>query len=317
MPPPSILTRCRHQIGRSLRETGQVLDRIGLRGELLSRYDHRENVNDPPFLFEETNGLSRHRTLMPLMRRGSPQLGVGGGIEGSRESLNRLCFVAPCASLIGSVRVGSQSSIWYGAVLRADACDNGMSTNEKRTKDWETKWLEMSDEERKAENQRSNGSEINGGMIVIGEGTNVQDGVIVSAKLNHTIIGDWVTIGHNAQIHSARIDSNVLIGMGSIINDNVHIKSNSFIGAGAVISKGTTVPSGELWLGNPARKFRDLTDEEIEKIGYQAEEYAKLSMTHTDTMELGGNMKNLAVTDGESGSVLTSSPNSNVAEKVS
>ena len=133
-----------------------------------------------------------HRTLMPLMPRGSPLLGVGGGIEESRASLNRLCFVAPCASLIGSVRVGSQSSIWYGAVLRAEACDNRMSTNGKRNKDWETKWLEMSDEVRKAENQRSNGSEINGGMIVIGEGTNVQKGVIVRCACNSPHFGNRV-----------------------------------------------------------------------------------------------------------------------------
>ena len=127
MPPPSppLTTALRHYLGRMLRETGQALDRVGLRGEaatqswtsnpatVLTSGADRSKINNEnwaaqqePLLF---NGhLSRHRTQMPLFKAGSPQVS------------SSVSFVAPCSSLIGSVTVGSGASVWYGAVVRGD-----------------------------------------------------------------------------------------------------------------------------------------------------------------------------------------------------
>ena len=102
--------------------------------------------------------------------------------------------------------------------------------------------------------------------IVIGDGVNIQDGVVVHCtyKKTKTIIGDNVSIGHNAIIHGCEIKNNVLIGMGAIIMDDVVIEENSIIAAGAILTKGTYVKSGSLFAGVPAKFKRGLSKEEID-----------------------------------------------------
>ena len=102
--------------------------------------------------------------------------------------------------------------------------------------------------------------------IVIGDGVNIQDGVVVHCtyKKTKTIIGDNVSIGHNAIIHGCEIKNNVLIGMGAIIMDDVVIEENSIIAAGAILAKGTYVKSGSLFAGVPAKFKRGLSKEEID-----------------------------------------------------
>jgi carbonic anhydrase/acetyltransferase-like protein (isoleucine patch superfamily) len=78
--------------------------------------------------------------------------------------------------------------------------------------------------------------------------------------------------------------------MGAILCPGSHVERFSFVAAGAVVKDNTTVKSGELWVGNPARKIRDLSDKERQKLIYQADEYVKLSKTQMDVMELGGNV---------------------------
>ena len=73
------------------------------------------------------------------------------------------------------------------------------------------------------------------------------------------------------------------------------MESFSFVAAGAVVGEGTTVKSGELWVGNPARKLRDLTDKDRQQLIYQADEYVKLSKTQTGVMALGGNVPDYAI----------------------
>lgn len=253
---PTIIQRVRQSVGRALRETGQALDRLGIKGESLAVA--RRSVGDEPVKYEDF--LSRHRHQMPLLRRGRPKV--------SKE----VAFVAPCSTLIGSVNVGAGSSIWYKAILRADNCENAESFNkgDEYNKDDKMEW-EL-DEDRHSRQM----SRAVGGGIFIGENTNIQDGCIIDSAKDHTRIGNGVTVGHLASIHSATIHDNCLIGMGSLIQEGVEVKAESFIAAGANVAANTVVESGELWVGSPARKLRDLSPEERQRLHYQASEVRKL-----------------------------------------
>ena len=146
-------------------------------------------------------------------------------------------FLADNAVVIGDVTIGKESSVWFNTVIRGDV-----------------------------------------NSIIIGNSVNIQDGVVVHCtyQKTKTIIGDNVSIGHNAIIHGCEIRNNVLIGMGAIIMDNVVIEENSIIAAGAVLTKGTYVKSGSLFAGVPAKFKRSLFEEEIENsIIKTAENYKK------------------------------------------
>lgn len=270
MSPPTLWTRFRHAFGRALRETGQAIDRVGIRGEVHATT--RRTVGDDPYKFNDH--LSRHRNRMPLLRRGEPIVH------------DDVAYIAPCSSLIGSVKIGPGSSVWYGAVLRADRCNNGMGHHDPH---WLERWKTMSKSARDKHNDMVDDTG-HGGGIFIGSGTNVQDGCVVTSVEDHTIVGDNVTVGHLAQIHSATVADNSLVGMGAVLCPGSKVESQSFVAAGAVVWRGVTVPKGELWVGNPARKLRDLTAEEREKLFYQADEYVKVAKNQSHVMELGGNM---------------------------
>ena len=146
-------------------------------------------------------------------------------------------FLADNAVVVGDVIIGKESSVWFNTVIRGDV-----------------------------------------NSIIIGNSVNIQDGVVVHCtyQKTKTIIGDNVSIGHNAIIHGCEIRNNVLIGMGAIIMDNVVIEENSIIAAGAVLTKGTYVKQGSLFAGVPAKFKRSLFDEEIENsIIKTAENYKK------------------------------------------
>ena len=146
-------------------------------------------------------------------------------------------FLADNAVVVGDVIIGKKSSVWFNTVIRGDV-----------------------------------------NSIIIGNSVNIQDGVVVHCtyQKTKTIIGDNVSIGHNAIIHGCEIRNNVLIGMGAIIMDNVVIEENSIIAAGAVLTKGTYVKSGSLFVGVPAKFKRSLFEEEIENsIIKTAENYKK------------------------------------------
>lgn len=268
MPGPTVFARIRHTIGRAIRETGQALDRVGIRGQTQAKSTRK--LGDDPCIFDDH--LSRHRNLMPLLNRGTPRIDPN------------VAFIAPCSSLIGTVAVGEGSSVWYGSVLRADKCDMGCGRSELEYEEW--KKSQVDDGYYSGDHRR-------GGGIFIGHNTNVQDGCIITSRDDHTVIGDNVTIGHSAQIHSATVENNCLIGMGSILNTGCKIESMSFVAAGAVIGKGEVVKSGELWVGNPAKKRRDLTEAEKARLTIQADEYVKIAATQSGSMELGGNLPSI------------------------
>ncbi len=152
-------------------------------------------------------------------------------VNGKTPQLGDDCFIAENATIVGEVTMGDQCSIWFNAVVRGDVH-----------------------------------------FIKMGNKVNVQDGAIIHCtyKKSPTIIGDNVSIGHNAIVHGCTIKDNVLIGMGSIIMDDCIVESNSIIAAGAVVTKGTVVPSGTVFAGMPAKKIKDISPElssgEIDRI---------------------------------------------------
>jgi len=93
-------------------------------------------------------------------------------------------------------------------------------------------------------------------------------------------VGDDVTIGHRVVLHACTIESRSLIGMGSLVLDEAVVQSNVILGAGSVVPPKKVLESGFLWLGAPARKVRELTDEELEYLGYSATYYAELAARH-------------------------------------
>ncbi|RKD34655.1 gamma carbonic anhydrase family protein [Thermohalobacter berrensis] len=162
--------------------------------------------------------------------------------NGIKPQMHESCFIAKSAEIIGKVTIGEKSSVWYKSVLRGD------------------------------ENE-----------IIIGKYTNIQDGCTVHiAKEYKTIIGDYVTVGHNAIIHACNIGNNVLVGMGSIILDGAEIEDNVLIGAGSIVTPGKKIPSGSLVLGSPAKVVRKLTEEEIQSIKKSAVDYVEYANRHKE-----------------------------------
>ena len=142
-------------------------------------------------------------------------------------------FVAPTAVVVGAVTMGAESSIWYGAVARADH---------------ET--------------------------IEIGERTNIQDGsTLHSDPGSPLVVGRGVTVGHNVVLHGARIDDDVLVGMGSVVMNGAHIASGSIVAAGAVVTQGKEFPPRSVIGGVPATVIREATDDDLAHIRGNAASY--------------------------------------------
>ena len=142
-------------------------------------------------------------------------------------------FVAPTAVVVGAVTMGSQSSIWYSAVARADA---------------ET--------------------------IEIGERSNVQDGSTLHSDPGFPlVIGTGVTVGHRVILHGARIDDDVLVGMGSVVMNGAHIGTGSIVAAGAVVTQGKEFPPRSVIAGIPAKVVRQATDDDMAHIQGNAAAY--------------------------------------------
>ena len=114
--------------------------------------------------------------------------------------------------------------------------------------------------------------------IVIGKQSNIQENctVQVSRELP-AVIGDRVTVGHNAVLHSCTVGDGSLIGMGAIVLDEAVIGKNCLIAAGSLVTKGTRIPDGSLVMGSPARIRRSLTEQEKENLNRNADEYLALS----------------------------------------
>ena len=117
-----------------------------------------------------------------------------------------------------------------------------------------------------------------GGQIIVGENSNIQDGCVVHAEEDTpTILERNVTVGHMALLHGCRIGENSLIGMGSIVMNGAVIGRDCIIGAGSLITFGTVIPDGSLAYGRPAKVVRKLTEQEIRDIGKDVRFYLQES----------------------------------------
>jgi carbonic anhydrase/acetyltransferase-like protein (isoleucine patch superfamily) len=134
------------------------------------------------------------------------------------------CFLAPNATIVGDVVMGDDCSVWFNAVIRGDV-----------------------------------------NSIRLGNKVNVQDGAVIHCTYEKakTVVGNNVSIGHNAIVHGCVIEDNVLVGMGAIVMDNAHVGSNSIIAAGAVVLEKTIVEPGSIYAGVPAKKVKDIPAEMI------------------------------------------------------
>jgi carbonic anhydrase/acetyltransferase-like protein (isoleucine patch superfamily) len=149
-------------------------------------------------------------------------------------------WVAPTGLLVGRVLVGAASSVWYGAVLRADGDEIRVGS-------------------------RSN---VQDNCVL-----HADPGFPVS-------VGDGVVIGHGAVVHGCTVEDGVLVGMGSTVLNGVRIGAGSLVAAGAVLLEGTVVPPGSMVAGVPARVRRPVTEEEAAGIRLVAEHYVELARQH-------------------------------------
>lgn len=160
-------------------------------------------------------------------------------VRGKRPKMGNDCYIADNATIVGDVNMGDQCSVWFNAVIRGDVH-----------------------------------------YIKLGDKVNVQDGAVIHCTYEKypTVIGNNVSIGHNAIVHGCTIHDNVLIGMGSIVMDNCTVESNSIIAAGAVVTQNTIVESGSIYAGVPAKKVKDISEELISgEINRIADNYVKYS----------------------------------------
>ena len=163
--------------------------------------------------------------------------------EGSKPRCAKGVYIDESAQVIGQVSVGADSSLWPMVVVRGDV-----------------------------------------NTITIGARTSIQDGTIIHATHDSlytpggfaTVVGDEVTVGHQAMLHGCLIEYQCMIGMGSIVLDGVVIESEVLLGAGSLVPPGKRLESGYLYVGSPAKQIRALTDKEKEHIRYNATHYVRL-----------------------------------------
>ena len=117
--------------------------------------------------------------------------------------------------------------------------------------------------------------------VKIGRNTNVQDNATIHVGYNSpAILGENVTVGHNAVVHGCTIGDNVIVGMGSIVLDGAKVGSNSIIGAGTVIPGGKVIPENSVVVGNPYRILRTSTEADKRNIAMNAKEYLLLAQAY-------------------------------------
>lgn len=160
-------------------------------------------------------------------------------VNGDLPEIHSTCFIADNATITGKVSIGAHSSVWFGTVIRGDV-----------------------------------------NHISIGKNVNIQDLTMVHGTHGRgdTIIEDNVSIGHRAIIHGCQIKSNVLIGMGAIVLDDIIIPSETIIAAGSLVTSGQKLESGWIYAGSPVKKLKPISPEQLASYIYgTSQAYVKYS----------------------------------------
>jgi carbonic anhydrase/acetyltransferase-like protein (isoleucine patch superfamily) len=154
--------------------------------------------------------------------------------QGKKPVVPATCYVDLSAQVIGDVELGENASVWMNAVLRGDV-----------------------------------------NAIRVGANSNVQDCAVLHGMRDEypVMVGEWVTIGHNATVHGCVVEDAVLIGMGATILNDVRIGEGSIVAAGAVIAEHTVIPPNSLVAGVPGKVRRTLGDEDRKLILKYAQDY--------------------------------------------
>ncbi len=155
---------------------------------------------------------------------------------GFTPQIGENCFIAEGARIIGDVTIGDNSSVWFNAVLRGDV-----------------------------------------NSIKIGKSCNIQDGCVLHTqyKVSHIEIGDFVSVGHNVTLHGTIIHDHALIGMGSVLLDDVVVGEGAIVAAGSVVLKGTQIEPYTLYGGYPAKFIKKIDPEQSHAMNHTtAQHYA-------------------------------------------
>src|ERR1700722_20130399 len=152
---------------------------------------------------------------------------------GQKPKLGKGVFIAKTGTVVGDVKIGAHSSVWFSTVLRGD---------------------------------------INR-IVVGHHSNVQDNAVLHVADSFPCILGNWVTVGHSAIVHACKVGDEVLVGMGAVVLDGAVIGKQSLIGAKALVTQGTKIPPGSLVLGAPAKVVRKLTKEERAGLKWWAEKY--------------------------------------------
>jgi len=159
------------------------------------------------------------------------------GIGDKVPRVDQALFIAWNAEVAGDVTLEAETSVWFSATLRGD--------------------IEP---------------------ITVGRGSNVQDGAVLHTDFGlPCVVGQRVTIGHQAILHGCRVGNDCLIGMGAVVLSGAVIGEGSVVGAGALVTEGKTFPARSLIIGSPARVIRTLDDEAVAKVRKNGEVYVKLA----------------------------------------
>ncbi|MCE2402529.1 gamma carbonic anhydrase family protein [Candidatus Poribacteria bacterium] len=165
--------------------------------------------------------------------------------EGITPNVHSSVFVAPGAMIIGDVTIGEESNVWFNCVLRGD--------------------LEP---------------------IRIGYRTNIQDGTVIHMdKEIPCLIGDDVTIGHGAILHSCAIENEALIGMGAILLTGCKIGERAIVAAGTLVPEGQEIPPGTVAMGVPAKVRREATEAEFERVRHGKDDYVLRGRLMKDSLK--------------------------------
>jgi carbonic anhydrase/acetyltransferase-like protein (isoleucine patch superfamily) len=164
-------------------------------------------------------------------------------VRGKSPHVDPTAFVADTATIIGDVRVGARSSIWFGAVLRGDVFH-----------------IRIGDD-----------TSIQDNAVIH-----------VTHDQYATEVGNQVTVGHSVTLHGCTVGDRCIIGMGAIILDQAVIGDRCIVGAGALVTPGSKIPPGHLAVGSPARPKRPLTDDELTWLEASAAHYVELRNVYVE-----------------------------------